>query len=185
MAGGDHPTEISPLMIGILGMLAGAIAVATYHCIAVGCYQIHPPDSPQNDAAVGDQENDEEASRSRSTASSNSNSSAALIPVVRYSKERSLEAAAAGSTTATTCSVCLSDFTEGEPVRALPVCSHVFHVACIDRWLLSHPNCPVCRANTLSVPHVALTVPDRGGDGFGPREGSRAAGGRSVGYFVA
>ncbi|CAI0449910.1 unnamed protein product [Linum tenue] len=161
-------------------MLAGAIVVATYHCIVVGCYQIHSRDSTETAAAAAREEENVEG-RSTSSSSGSSNSSAALIPVVKYSKEeRSLEAS-------TTCSVCLSDFSEGEPVRALPVCSHVFHVVCIDRWLLSHPNCPVCRANTVPVSHVALTVSDRDGSGFGSgsraREGSQAAG-RLVGYFV-
>ncbi|KAJ4708812.1 RING-H2 finger protein [Melia azedarach] len=44
------------------------------------------------------------------------------------------------------CSVCLSVFEEGEEVRQLPRCKHSFHVACIDMWLYSHFDCPLCRA---------------------------------------
>lgn len=44
------------------------------------------------------------------------------------------------------CSVCLSEFEEDETLRLLPKCSHAFHVPCIDTWLRSHKNCPVCRA---------------------------------------
>ncbi|KAG8376884.1 hypothetical protein BUALT_Bualt09G0110500 [Buddleja alternifolia] len=44
------------------------------------------------------------------------------------------------------CPVCLSAFVEGEEIRQLSACKHVFHVACIDMWLYSHSNCPVCRA---------------------------------------
>jgi len=45
---------------------------------------------------------------------------------------------------ATCCSVCLSDFTPGDPLRLLP-CGHRFHVECIDRWLRSKSvNCPLC-----------------------------------------
>ncbi|KAK6120007.1 hypothetical protein DH2020_046247 [Rehmannia glutinosa] len=47
------------------------------------------------------------------------------------------------------CSVCLSDFQENENIRLLPKCSHAFHVNCIDTWLRSHKNCPVCRAPIL------------------------------------
>ncbi|KAI3798612.1 hypothetical protein L1987_33889 [Smallanthus sonchifolius] len=44
------------------------------------------------------------------------------------------------------CSVCLSEFEEDESLRLLPKCSHAFHVPCIDTWLRSHKNCPLCRA---------------------------------------
>ncbi|KAL7131598.1 hypothetical protein ABFS83_12G014500 [Erythranthe nasuta] len=44
------------------------------------------------------------------------------------------------------CSVCLNEFQENETLRLLPKCSHAFHVPCIDTWLTSHKNCPVCRA---------------------------------------
>ncbi|KAJ6849986.1 putative E3 ubiquitin-protein ligase-like [Iris pallida] len=49
------------------------------------------------------------------------------------------------------CSVCLSEFLEDESLRLLPECSHAFHVQCIDTWLKSHSNCPLCRANILLV----------------------------------
>jgi Ring finger domain len=47
------------------------------------------------------------------------------------------------------CSVCLSEFTDGEDVRLLPKCTHAFHVQCIDTWLKSHSNCPLCRASII------------------------------------
>ncbi|KAG4946553.1 hypothetical protein AAZX31_15G165600 [Glycine max] len=43
------------------------------------------------------------------------------------------------------CSVCLSVYEEGEEVRKLPQCKHYFHVLCIDMWLYSHLDCPICR----------------------------------------
>ncbi|EFO18865.2 ring finger-H2 protein [Loa loa] len=42
------------------------------------------------------------------------------------------------------CTVCLNDFEMDEEVRALR-CSHVFHIVCIDRWLVYNKKCPVCR----------------------------------------
>ncbi|KAF8034949.1 hypothetical protein BT93_C1084 [Corymbia citriodora subsp. variegata] len=48
------------------------------------------------------------------------------------------------------CSVCLNEFQEGETLRLLPKCSHAFHIHCIDTWLRSHTNCPLCRASIIS-----------------------------------
>ncbi|KAL4589439.1 hypothetical protein LXL04_002346 [Taraxacum kok-saghyz] len=50
------------------------------------------------------------------------------------------------------CSVCLSIFEEGEEVRKLPTCDHCFHAYCIDMWLYSHIDCPLCRAPVVELP---------------------------------
>ncbi|KAH0716453.1 hypothetical protein KY284_009358 [Solanum tuberosum] len=49
------------------------------------------------------------------------------------------------------CAVCLGEFQEGEWLKHLPYCSHVFHVACIDTWFQIHSSCPLCRSNVFSV----------------------------------
>ncbi|CAA6664990.1 unnamed protein product [Spirodela intermedia] len=46
----------------------------------------------------------------------------------------------------TDCSICLGEFLDGEMLRLLPKCSHAFHIPCIDTWLRSRVNCPLCRA---------------------------------------
>ncbi|KAH1151158.1 hypothetical protein GYH30_044900 [Glycine max] len=43
------------------------------------------------------------------------------------------------------CSVCLQDFQLGETGRSLPHCHHIFHLPCIDMWLMKHGSCPLCR----------------------------------------
>ncbi|KAK8581882.1 hypothetical protein V6N12_072088 [Hibiscus sabdariffa] len=57
-----------------------------------------------------------------------------------------------------TCAVCLSQLKEGEEVRELRNCCHVFHGDCIDRWVdydgeddgNNHKTCPLCRAPLLA-----------------------------------
>ncbi|CAI9783241.1 unnamed protein product [Fraxinus pennsylvanica] len=55
--------------------------------------------------------------------------------------------ARAKETAGSECPVCLSVFVEGEEIRQLNSCTHAFHVECIDTWLYSHSNCPVCRVS--------------------------------------
>ncbi|XP_008784713.1 E3 ubiquitin-protein ligase Os04g0590900-like [Phoenix dactylifera] len=68
---------------------------------------------------------------------------AELIPVCKYRKEQAQEHE---------CVVCLSVIADGEDVRQLPKCKHSFHAPCIDMWLYSHSNCPLCRADVLGRP---------------------------------
>ena len=43
-----------------------------------------------------------------------------------------------------TCCICLSDININDPCVNLS-CNHMFHKACISRWVTSHTNCPYCR----------------------------------------
>ena len=44
------------------------------------------------------------------------------------------------------CSICLDDFKPGEFYRTLPLCSHVFHKKCCDKWFRAgNLSCPYCR----------------------------------------
>lgn len=73
-----------------------------------------------------------------------------LITTFKYKRgERLIEG--------TDCSVCLSEFEDDETLRLLPKCNHAFHLPCIDTWLRSHTNCPMCRAPILSNPNSTLS----------------------------
>ncbi|TKY55180.1 RING-H2 finger protein ATL46 [Spatholobus suberectus] len=45
------------------------------------------------------------------------------------------------------CAVCLCGFSEEDKLRLLPMCTHAFHMNCLDTWLLSNSTCPLCRAS--------------------------------------
>lgn len=56
----------------------------------------------------------------------------------------------------TECAICLCEFHEGQEVKELPECSHIFHKDCIDGWILhNHHTCPLCRSSLLT-PTMAL-----------------------------
>lgn len=41
------------------------------------------------------------------------------------------------------CVICMMDFIYGDPIRFLP-CMHIYHVDCIDDWLMRSFTCPSC-----------------------------------------
>ncbi|KAJ1561767.1 hypothetical protein HK096_003412 [Nowakowskiella sp. JEL0078] len=49
------------------------------------------------------------------------------------------------------CSICLERVREKDRVKILKGCMHVFHIGCIDEWLLTRsPLCPNCRRDVRS-----------------------------------
>ncbi|KAJ0255134.1 RING-H2 finger protein ATL46 [Hirschfeldia incana] len=57
------------------------------------------------------------------------------------------------------CAVCLCEFTEKDKLRLLPMCSHAFHLNCIDTWLQSNSTCPLCRGTLFSSPGFSMENP--------------------------
>ncbi|XP_041001871.1 RING-H2 finger protein ATL52-like [Juglans microcarpa x Juglans regia] len=49
------------------------------------------------------------------------------------------------NTSKTDSALCLTNFEDDEHIHQLPRCKHSFHAPCIDMWLFSHSNCPLCR----------------------------------------
>ncbi|XP_019164602.1 PREDICTED: RING-H2 finger protein ATL40-like [Ipomoea nil] len=64
-----------------------------------------------------------------------------------------------GAKEAVECAVCLCGIEEGEEIRDLR-CAHIFHRACLDRWLgTGRMTCPLCRC------HVKVAAAAAGGGG--------------------
>ena len=53
------------------------------------------------------------------------------------------------------CSICMEKFLEGDQIRELPGCGHIFHAECVAEWLKLQTSCPVCRRN------IAETLDDQ------------------------
>ncbi|CAI9780634.1 unnamed protein product [Fraxinus pennsylvanica] len=68
------------------------------------------------------------------------------------------------------CAVCLCEFSEKDQLRLLPMCSHAFHINCIDTWLLSNSTCPLCRG-TLFNPGFSTANPIFDYDDFREEDG--------------
>jgi E3 ubiquitin-protein ligase RNF38/44 len=45
------------------------------------------------------------------------------------------------------CVVCLNSFQEQDMLKVLPNCNHHFHLDCINIWLQTNANCPLCRTS--------------------------------------
>ena len=46
------------------------------------------------------------------------------------------------------CPICREHFKVGEYFRELPICKHIFHKKCIDKWFykdIKNMKCPICR----------------------------------------
>ncbi|XP_060206208.1 RING-H2 finger protein ATL51-like [Lycium barbarum] len=158
--GEDRGLEITPALVGVLGVIAGAIIVVIIGFVIVTwCKNNTSPDPPEQSTTipVTQSQNPSRANAQReissSTSTSTSNSMVQLIVVSSYNKNSKEDM----------CSICLGEFMEGDEVRVLSQCLHIFHVSCIDVWLHSHRNCPLCRADTTTIPpqrRLTLLLPE-------------------------
>ncbi|KFK31359.1 hypothetical protein AALP_AA6G102300, partial [Arabis alpina] len=71
-------------------------------------------------------------------------SSIVSTPTLVYSSDLELAGAEAE------CTICLSEFEQGESIQVLEKCHHGFHVNCIHKWLSSRSSCPTCRTCIFS-----------------------------------
>ncbi|KAL6138485.1 hypothetical protein ACLB2K_063767 [Fragaria x ananassa] len=129
----------TPLLISMAGIVSTTLAVIAYHFIVVKFCMRHRYRqrqrileafsnlSPQQNPNINQSGVDEKALSS--------------IPTLSYSTKDGLTGLDQSE-----CVICLGELEDGDMVRLLPNCKHVFHNPCIDIWFLAHTNCPICRA---------------------------------------
>ncbi|XP_027368747.1 E3 ubiquitin-protein ligase RHA2B-like [Abrus precatorius] len=125
-------SNIPFLYYGLVLVGIAVIALALYNCIVMkqsrGRHMQSQTARPNGLVEVVIESNVENCQRN-------------LLLSFKYKKEAGKE----GGGEDYECPVCLSGFEEGEEVRKLPRCEHYFHAPCIDMWLYSHFDCPICR----------------------------------------
>ncbi|XP_022738172.1 E3 ubiquitin-protein ligase Os04g0590900-like [Durio zibethinus] len=152
----DSGPNFSPLVIAILGILASAFLLVSYYTI-ISKYCGNPDstrrrENPDTSEVLEDNHN---PSTHEPWQTSTTGLDEALIKSITVCKYKKGDCLIEG----TDCSVCLSEFQEDDSLRLLPKCSHAFHVHCIDTWLRSHSNCPLCRANIIFISVSPLPLP--------------------------
>lgn len=67
------------------------------------------------------------------------------------------------STQLQSCGVCFEVFQVNQLVSwsSTSDCEHVFHPQCIQKWLLRHEHCPICRRPYLIVDYTRQAIPTR------------------------
>lgn len=151
----SHHASFPIIAVAIIGILATGLLLVSYYVFVIKCClnwhridllrrfsfsrrrRVDEP-LPAYSPAVENRGLDEAVIRS--------------IPVFQYKKDAAVAAAAAALCE---CAVCLSEFQETEKLRMIPNCGHVFHIDCIDVWLQSNANCPLCR-NSISSSTTTL-----------------------------
>ncbi|XP_066346120.1 E3 ubiquitin-protein ligase Os04g0590900-like [Miscanthus floridulus] len=182
--GGPSPDDssgpvFSPLVIAIIGVLAIAFLLVSYYtfisryCGTFGSFRGRVFSSNSGRGARGRGNGGGGSGgqgQSRSQESWNISPSTGLdetlISKITLCKYKRGDA----SVHTTDCSVCLGEFRDGESLRLLPKCSHAFHQQCIDKWLKSHSNCPLCRSNITFIT-VGMGMATQEAEGRGPGEG--------------
>ena len=72
------------------------------------------------------------------------------LPTYRKITRDMLDVSCSPNQLSDNCSICCNSFNHGEYFRTLPICNHVYHKKCIDKWFTKDKNnmrCPICRTS--------------------------------------
>ncbi|GLT91229.1 hypothetical protein SLE2022_091270 [Rubroshorea leprosula] len=152
----DSSPSLSPLTIAIIGILASVFLLVSYYAIiSKYCGTVDSSRRRESHQQIEETDDNHDPSLHEPWQTRTTGLDEALIKSITVCKYKSGD----GLIGETDCSVCLSEFQEDESIRLLPKCSHAFHVHCIDTWLKSHSNCPLCRANIIFITSSPLQSP--------------------------
>ncbi|KAJ4822022.1 hypothetical protein Tsubulata_001590 [Turnera subulata] len=149
----EEQHQLSPYVIVVIALLATFFLLVSYYlfasksCAALCCSRRNRQPQPQENNGGEEflDENRVDHPIWFITTIGLQQSIINSISVCKYKKGE-------GLIEGTECSVCLSEFQQDETLRLLPKCNHAFHISCIDTWLRSHTNCPLCRAHIVTDP---------------------------------
>jgi hypothetical protein len=175
----DSGPMFSPLVIAIIGVLAIAFLLVSYYTFisrycgtfgsfrgrVFGSYSGGRTRSAGGGGSSGHGHSRSQESWNVSPAGGSDETLISKITLCKYKRGDAL-------IHTTDCSVCLGEFRDGESLRLLPKCSHAFHQQCIDKWLKSHSNCPLCRSN-IAFASIGTVTPEP--EGCGPDQSGRGA----------
>ncbi|KAL6964878.1 RING-type E3 ubiquitin transferase [Sarracenia purpurea var. burkii] len=140
----DSDNTLSPLIVAFIGIFAGAFLLVTYYAI-ISNYRRRRSDRSPDASETEPNRNQTNQERRLETAGAEAEGlDEATVKSIAIRKSENGEVDGRSE-----CPVCLGEFGEDEKVRVLPKCRHAFHLRCIDAWLKSHTDCPLCRANVV------------------------------------
>jgi hypothetical protein len=150
-------TSFPILVLTVLGILAASVLLLAYYVFVIRCCLTWHRGSSDVAGLIVSRRG-LRPQRTGSTAPADADADAdtetrgledaaiRALPAFSYRKKPA-NAAAESSAPASECAVCLGEFEEGDRVRMLPACLHVFHLGCVDAWLQGNASCPLCRAS--------------------------------------
>lgn len=144
------PPRMSGFAYGF-GVSAGILLITTVTLASYFCARDHNPPPPPPPPPGRRNRNLASVEASDDLEVGIDEATLATYPKLLYSRQAKAQEEDKGSN-ASCCSICLADYKDGEVLRLLPDCNHLFHLKCVDPWLRQHPTCPVCRASPLPSP---------------------------------